>query len=104
MNKLREQPTAASVIRRSRRKEALIEATEWRQKVAHSVSRGIDATEPDEPLRGDSGLASLVQSFSVLSPLRGLTCNSTPDPRLTPWATLCRAYGAGEYSTFLAAA
>ena len=68
------------------RRTGEVSATELRQKVAHGVSRGKTARRIS-PGRGGRFLPS------QLSPLRGLHENPT-DPRLTPWATICRCSAA----------
>ena len=66
-------------------------AAERCQNVAYSKSCGFPATQTGKPGRGDR-LHRLLPSHP------GLVHFSNPAPRLTPWATFCRASGAKHRS------
>ena len=65
------------------------QAAEQRTIVAHGVSRGFGLADAFSPGRGERGVG-----VGFLPPLPGLEPLADINPRLTPWATFCRASGA----------
>ena len=56
-----------------------------RQKIAHGFSRGLAVAERHKPRQGRQN-----RSTRFLPPLPGLVPHPPHDPRLKPWAILCR--------------
>src|SRR5205823_9970614 len=78
---------------------------ERREEVAHGVSRGIAAgnrISPGGASENKSHLVTILHGLRVrliLSPLTGLVAFGNVFPRLAPWATIYRRYGAGTTRT-----
>ena len=67
-------------------------APKGRQTIAQGVSPGLKAGNSTAPKGRQIGARSPLG----LSPLRGSPSCSSANPRLTPWATLCRPFGAAR--------
>ena len=68
--------------------------SESRKTLAHGASRGSAVVFGSSPVGAKEDLCAF-----NLSPLRGLIGFNLRNPRLTPWATVCRPSGAGSRTT-----
>jgi len=66
------------------------QAAEQRTIVAHGFSRGFRWRDDFSPGGGERTVCPWI----FCRPVRGLNLSWTVNPRLAPWAIVCRAYGA----------